>query len=66
VLGQQHENLPVLAGIETLTLLVDNDANGRGQEAAAKCAARWAAAGRTVIRLTPKKPDTDFNDLVIS
>lgn len=60
------ENFPVLAGIETLTLLVDNDANGKGQKAAAACAARWAAAGRTVIQLTPKKPDTDFNDVVLS
>jgi putative DNA primase/helicase len=58
------ESFPVLAGIEALTLLVDNDANGRGQEAAAICCARWTAAGREVVRLTPKKPGNDFNDLV--
>jgi phage/plasmid primase-like uncharacterized protein len=60
------ENFPVLSGIEALTLLVDNDASGRGQEAAAKCAARWSAAGREVTRLTPKIVGADFNDLVSS
>ena len=28
---------PVLAGIDVLTILVDNDENGAGQRAAAKC-----------------------------
>jgi phage/plasmid primase-like uncharacterized protein len=59
------ENFPVLSGVEALTLLVDNDASGRGQEAAAKCAARWSAAGCEVIRLTPKILGADFNDVVI-
>jgi hypothetical protein len=61
---------PVLPGIEALTLLVDNDdadrhGRRRGQEAAAECAARWSAAGRKVIRLTPKAIDADFNDVVM-
>jgi CHC2 zinc finger/Toprim domain len=60
------ESFPVLAGIEALTLLVDNDANGRGQKAAATCAARWSAAGREVTRLAPKIQGADFNDVVIS
>jgi hypothetical protein len=60
---------PLLTGVEALTLLVDNDLpdqHGRrvGQEAAAKCAGLWSAAGRRVIRLTPKAVDTDFNDVV--
>jgi hypothetical protein len=64
------KKLPVLSGIEALTLLVDNDLPDQhdrraGQDAAAKCAARWSAAGREVIRLTPKKVDTDFNDVVL-
>jgi hypothetical protein len=42
---------PVLAGIETLTILVDNDQSGAGQDAARECSARWTAAGRDVIRL---------------
>ena len=63
-------NFPILSGIETLTLLVDNDRpdlkNRRaGQEAAAECAAQWSAAGREVIRLTPKALGTDFNDVVL-
>ena len=45
--------------------LVDNDTNGNGQRAAACCANRWTRAGRAVVRLTPKDPDTDFNDLVM-
>lgn len=54
---------PVLAGIESITILVDHDENGAGQLAAEECAQRWLAAGREVIRLTPRKPG-DFNDLV--
>jgi phage/plasmid primase-like uncharacterized protein len=65
------ERFPVLSGIEALTILVDHDhadARGRhaGQEAAAECAARWSAAGREVIRLTPKILGADFNDVVRS
>src|SRR5262249_34062081 len=54
---------PVLAGIETLTILVDNDQSGAGQDAARECSARWTAAGRDVIRLVPTSTG-DFNDLV--
>jgi hypothetical protein len=54
----------VLAGVEAVTLLVDNDASGTGQNAAAQCARRWLAAGREVIRLTPKIVGTDFNNIV--
>jgi hypothetical protein len=55
---------PVLAGIEALTLLVDNDENRKGQEAAGACAPRWTTAGREVIRLTPNLVETDFADIV--
>jgi phage/plasmid primase-like uncharacterized protein len=60
---------PGLSGIEALTILVDHDhadARGRhaGQDAAAACAERWNAAGREVMRLTPKIVGADFNDLV--
>jgi hypothetical protein len=54
----------VLGGIEALTLLVDHDASGSGQYAAADCARRWLAAEREVIRLTPKTIGDDFNDIV--
>ncbi len=54
---------PVLAGIEALTILVDNDESGGGQGAAAECAQRWLDAGREVIRLIPGDVG-DFNDIV--
>ena len=45
----QIANFPVLAGIECLTLLQENDHNGASQAACEKCALRWDAAGREVI-----------------
>jgi phage/plasmid primase-like uncharacterized protein len=48
------ERFPLLTGIEVLTIIADNDDSRRGQEAAARCAERWCAAGREVIRLTPE------------
>jgi DNA polymerase len=56
---------PVLPGIERLITLVDNDLNGIGQAAADTCTNRWRHSGRSVIRLTPKRADTDFNDLIM-
>ena len=58
-------NLLVIPGVEKLILLVDNDANGVGQSAAAVCMERWTRAGRKVVRLMPKQPGTDFNDLIL-
>jgi DNA polymerase len=55
---------PVLPGVERLIILVDHDAGGK--TAAASCTERWTRAGRTVIRLTPKQPDFDFNDIILS
>jgi Toprim domain len=57
------ESLPVIAGVERLIVLVDHDPPG--QAAAARCAERWRRTGRTVIRLTPRRPGADFNDLVM-
>jgi hypothetical protein len=57
--------LPVIPSVERLVLLVDNDRNQEGQQAAAQVTARWRAAGRTVVPLMPAEPDTDFNDLVL-
>jgi hypothetical protein len=57
-------NFPVLPGIETLTILVDNDASGTGQDAAAACARRWRTAGREVRRLVPNIVGQDFNDII--
>jgi hypothetical protein len=55
---------PVLSGVDGLTVLVDNDESGRGQEAARECAHRWAAAGREAILLTPRLVGGDFNDVI--
>lgn len=56
--------LPVLSGIEALTLIVDNDASGAGQRAAEECSARWTAAGCEVHRLVPRQVGADFNDII--
>ena len=37
---------PVLSGIEALTIVADNDANGDGERAADEVAARWLQVGR--------------------
>jgi Toprim domain len=57
---------PVMSGIEALTILVDHDASGTGQDAAQACAKRWLAAGREVIRLTPRQLNSDFNDVILA
>jgi putative DNA primase/helicase len=57
---------PVLGGVETLTILVDNDVSGTGQEAALRCSARWTGAGREVFRFIPRRPGSDANDIVAS
>lgn len=59
-------SLPVLAGIESLTLLVDHDANQAGETAAKRCTERWIAAGREVHWLVPHAVDADFNDIIKS
>jgi|GEM_PF-1644715 len=58
-------NFPVLNGIDLLTVLADNDANGAGQAAARACAERWAGNGREVEVLTPDECGWDFNDIVL-
>ena len=55
--------LPVIAGVERLVLLVDNDA--AGQVSARRCESTWLTAERTVIRLTPDRAGADFNDIVL-
>jgi putative DNA primase/helicase len=57
------ERFPVLQDVERLIILVDHDRTGIN--AAASCANRWQRTNRTVVRLTPKRPGADFNDLVM-
>jgi Toprim domain len=59
------ENFAVISGIETLTILMDNDASGRGQGAALECSARWTGAGRDVLRAVPDHIGHDFNDVLM-
>jgi hypothetical protein len=56
-------SFPVLAGIDALTILVDNDANQAGQTAAMECSRRWTTAGREVWRVVPDQVG-DMNDIV--
>jgi phage/plasmid primase-like uncharacterized protein len=58
------ENFPVLPGIEALTIVADNDANERGQDAARLCARRWEKAGREVVSYPYSVTGGDFNDAV--
>jgi hypothetical protein len=55
-------SLPVLRGIEVLTIMADNDTAGR--EAAAACAMRWQQAGAEVRICTPGRDGADWNDVV--
>jgi hypothetical protein len=60
---------PVLAGIEALTILVDNDhadRNGRraGQDDSLACSERWLSAGKEVRRVVPRREGADMADIV--
>jgi hypothetical protein len=64
-LGPGIRNFPLLAGVDTLSILVDNDANKAGQEAASACFDRWTAAGREVWCVVPDNVGADMNDVVV-
>lgn len=54
---------PVLAGIESLTLFCETDANGANERAVKVCAERWLRAGREVFAVKPKGAG-DLNDVL--
>lgn len=54
--------LPVLAGIECLTIAADHD--DAGLNAAQACADRWSEAGVTVRVIKPPKARQDLNDVI--
>lgn len=56
--------MPVLDGVESLTIAADRDESGTGQRAAADCAQRWLDAGREVLVLLPDQVGSDLNDEV--
>ena len=56
--------LPVVSGIEAISVLADNDANGAGERAARELQARWKSAGR-VARVWKPKTRGDLNDILM-
>jgi putative DNA primase/helicase len=57
--ARELAEFPVLAGVETIMLFVDNDVPGRA--AATRCAERWLAAGRAVKRVVSPVEGEDLN-----
>jgi ribosomal protein L37AE/L43A len=56
--------LPVLSGIECITIIADHDENGAGEKAAHEAGQRWLDAGREARVWTPPTLG-DFNDLLM-
>jgi hypothetical protein len=56
--------LPVLSGIEALTLFADNDASGTGIRDARECAVRWHGAGKEVEIRMIDAVGVDYADIV--
>jgi putative DNA primase/helicase len=57
-------NFPVLAGVETLTVLGEAGDGGANERAVKECAARWNAAGRAVYRAMPRSGGDHNNALI--
>jgi putative DNA primase/helicase len=63
------EAFPVLAGIECLTIIADNDRTtadeiAAGDKAARQVCQRWADAGREAVMKRSKTPGEDANDII--
>jgi putative DNA primase/helicase len=56
------ENFPVLSGIETLWIAVDNDSTGIKK--AKSASSRWRDAGREVFCVQPVAAGNDLNDII--
>ncbi|MND46010.1 hypothetical protein D3C80_368800 [compost metagenome] len=57
------ERFPIIQGIESLTILADNDQSGTGQDAAFKCAERWHDAGHEVTIIASETVGEDIADI---
>ena len=55
---------PILSGIESLTLIVDNDQASRA--AARECGDPWREAGREVVLIVPRRHGADMADILAS
>jgi hypothetical protein len=62
ITSNEVKKLPVLAGIQTLWIAVDDDP--AGITAAATVSARWLEAGREVFKLKARNPGADLNDAI--
>jgi phage/plasmid primase-like uncharacterized protein len=50
--------------VEAVIIYADHDHHGRGTRAAREAGKRWASEGRRVRLIMPKRPGSDFNDLL--
>ena len=57
--------IPVLAGVEAVTLFCDRDDRGAGLDASRECAARWREAGREATGELPPEGN-DWLDVLIT
>jgi putative DNA primase/helicase len=55
---------PLLEGVGSLTIIVDDDSSGTGHRAADETIWRWTTAGREVVQVTPCRVGDDFNDVL--
>jgi hypothetical protein len=62
ITSNEVKKLPVLTGIQTLWIAVDDDP--AGITAAATVSARWLEAGREVFKLKARNPGADLNDAI--
>jgi phage/plasmid primase-like uncharacterized protein len=65
----QLKSFPVLAGVECLTIVADNDIADEAGRQASQLAARetrrrWADASRETVMKIPKRPGEDANDIL--
>jgi putative DNA primase/helicase len=60
--GLESLVLPAMPLARLVVIGADNDLSGRGQAAADRAAARWAAEGRHVKIVVPPAPGADWND----
>jgi len=61
--GMERVVLP--SHVKEVTIAIDNDVSGRGQEAGAKLAERLLSEGRKVTRIMPHKVGSVFADLFV-
>ena len=57
------KTFPVLAGIEALTILTENDVNGASARGVRACVETWSGAGREVVLVSPRVGN-DLNDAI--